>query len=367
MKELCIDARMLLASGIGTYLRNLLPLLKKGNFHIQLIVNRETIQKVPWVSHFELIKLHAPIYSLQEQIQLPLKIPRCDLFWSPHYNIPLLPIAAKNRLVTIHDAYHLAFRKQLTWPQKIYAATVMKWAVSCSRKVITVSEFSKQEICHRTKLALDKITVIHPGVDHKQFPMVEDGLSSIARVRYRLPPQYLLFVGNVKPHKNLQGLLQAFLHAGDALANYHLVVVGKRRDFYHADLLSEELAQDERLKERVHFLDFVEQEYLPSLYRLASATIIPSLYEGFGSPAVEAMSSGSPLAVSNVASLPEVCGDAAVYFDPHQIEDIARVLVSLLRQPQLLHDMKEKGYAHSRKFCWEKCAEQHLRVMEEMC
>jgi len=121
------------------------------------------------------------------------------------------------------------------------------------------------------------------------------------------------------------------------------------------------------MQQKIFFLDYVIDEDLPSLYRLATATIFPSLYEGFGSPAVEAMSAGSPLAVSRVASLPEVCGEAAVYFDPHRPEDIARVLLQLASHPQLLHTLKEEGVKRSHLFSWERCAEEHIRVMEATC
>ncbi|HEY5236346.1 MAG TPA: hypothetical protein VIJ14_09225, partial [Rhabdochlamydiaceae bacterium] len=108
MKEICIDVRMAFHSGIGTYIRNIVSLLKDGPFKIKLIVNAEIIKKWPALASFDLISTSAPLYSIQEQMQLPFLIPSCDVFWTPHYNIPLFPIRAKKRVTTIHDVYHLA-------------------------------------------------------------------------------------------------------------------------------------------------------------------------------------------------------------------------------------------------------------------
>ncbi len=367
MHDLCIDARMLLSSGIGTYLRSLLPFIAKSSFRLRLIVNKTLVEQLPWLSRFSLEILEAPIYSFTEQLQLPALVGHCDLFWSPHYNIPLLRLRARKRLVTIHDVNHLVFRKNLSLAQRFYAHVVMRQAVKRSAHVITNSEFSKKELCKYIHAPADKITAMHLGVDVKRFFIEDDGRGAEIKKRYRLPDKYFLFVGNLKPHKNLAGLIRAYRIAGDQLKDFPLMVVGKKEGFLQADSESQQLIEQFALHGEIRFLDFVPEEDLPSLYRLATATIFPSLYEGFGLPAIEAMSAGSPLAVSNVASLPEVCGDAALYFDPHQPEDIARMLIQLATHPQLLLTLKEKGIAHSQKFCWEKCASEHLQVMERLC
>lgn len=367
MKELCIDARMMLSSGIGTYLRNLVVRLAQGPFRLHLIVTKEIVKSVPWLAQFDLIISSLPIYSIEEQIQLPFLIPKCDLFWSPHYNVPFLPIRAKHRLVTIHDVNHLALAGDFSLLQRIYAKRMMKTALKRSRKVITVSNFSKKEICKYLKAKPEKIEVIHPGVDHNFFFPHEDGQSTQVKRKFKLPDSYFLFIGNVKPHKNVSGLIKGFWHVIDALDDTHLVIIGKKEGFLRGDQHSEELAKHLKLQERVHFLGHVEEEYLPSLYRMSLATVFPSFYEGFGLPAIEAMCSGSPLAVSNVASLPEVCGDAAVYFDPHRPEEIGEVLKQLKVRQELSRELKEKGLKRSREFCWDKSAAAHLQIFEEIC
>ena len=157
---LVIDFRMHKASGIGTYIKSLLPFLVE-NFEIVLLGNRDEIVSYEWSKSVKVIKCECKIYSIKEQLELPLKIPKCDIFWSPHYNIPILPIRAKFRVVTIHDAFHLAFYDTLNFMQKIYAKTIFNQALSRSDVVFSVSEFSRIEILKYTKT--DKNIFIVPN------------------------------------------------------------------------------------------------------------------------------------------------------------------------------------------------------------
>ncbi|MBU6447086.1 MAG: glycosyltransferase family 1 protein, partial [Verrucomicrobia bacterium] len=191
MRDLCIDARMAFSSGIGTYIRELLPFLQSA-FRLILLVDR------PWREGCEQILFNAPIYSVQEQIQYPFKIPPCDLFWSPHYNVPLLPIRAKKRIVTIHDACHFVFG---SFAEKTYAKWVMGKALQ-SHRAITVSQFSKKEI--EKRFGPTHLTVIPIGVNRERFSPQPP--SESVRQKMGLPPKFALFVGSHKPHKNLQRL-----------------------------------------------------------------------------------------------------------------------------------------------------------------
>lgn len=143
MKSVCVDARMLGPCGIGAYIDNIIPFLKGSPFHFQMLVKPEDQNRFKELGWLETIPLNAPIYSITEQLKLAVAIPPCDLFWSPHYNIPILPIPAAKRLVTIHDAYHLAYYKTLNPLQKIYVKVMVRAAVQLSDRVLTVSHFSK--------------------------------------------------------------------------------------------------------------------------------------------------------------------------------------------------------------------------------
>ncbi|MBX7066582.1 MAG: glycosyltransferase family 4 protein [Parachlamydiales bacterium] len=314
MIDLCIDARMAFSSGIGTYIREIVPLLNE-HFRVVLLVDQLDRE---WCKGFDQILFNSPIYSIQEQLKYPFKVPKCDLFWSPHYNVPLLPIRAKKRIVTIHDACHLVFG---SFVEKTYARYVMKNALRAD-KVITVSYFSKQEI--ERFFEFGDLTVIPIGVNTKRFHPKE--ASEAVRQKYQLPEKFVLFVGSRKAHKNLERLKKV----------KDLVAVGPgiRR---------------------------VDDEDLPVLYSMAEVFVFPSLYEGFGLPPLEAMSCGCPTAVSKAASIPEVCGDASVYFDPMNVEEIMQAIEKAKKR-----EFVEKGLERVKRFDWKKTAEKHMRLFEEV-
>jgi glycosyltransferase involved in cell wall biosynthesis len=336
---ICIDARMISAGGIGTYIRNIIPLLP---FPLLLIVHPDAATLYPWLSRHNLLLCTSPIYSAQEQIVLPRLIPRCALYWSPHFNIPLLPIRAKKRLTTIHDTYHLTHHTRLKTIEKWYAKLLYGAAVRLSEQIITVSEFSRMELEHHITACKNKISAIHHGVDPLRFPLTHEQRE-----------KYILFVGNVKPHKNIKRLIQAFkLLLQNGLAGYKLVIAGKIDGFFHGEELNKEPFVD--------ILGQVSDNVLQQLYQKASVCVLPSLYEGFGLPAIEAMRAGCPLVVSNIPSLVEICGTCATYVDPHSIEDIARGIQAALIRPT------EPGFERSRAFSWEKSAAAHTKIINQL-
>jgi glycosyltransferase involved in cell wall biosynthesis len=327
MIDFCIDVRMAFSSGIGTYIREVVPLLK--GFRVILLVDKVGRS---WCKELEQIAFDAPIYSIKEQLLYPLKIPSCDLFWSPHYNIPLLPIRAKKRVATIHDACHLIFGSKT---EKIYAKWVMGKALKKSNEVITVSQFSKREI--ERLVGKGNLHPIPIGVNLQRFVRVKE--SERVRKKYQLPKRYVLFVGNQKPHKNIDGLERAFTKAH--VPGLELVVAGK----------GTRMGQ-------------VEDQDLPALYSMAEAFVFPSFYEGFGLPPLEAMSCGCPTAVSNAASIPEVCGDASLYFNPSSDEEMAEAIVRAVENPEPLI---KKGFERVKQFDWEICAKTHIELFEKVC
>lgn len=325
MIDLCIDVRMAFSSGIGTYIREIVPFLKQ--FRVTLLVDKLGHE---WCKEFEQIVFDAPIYSIKEQALYPLKVPRCDLFWSPHYNVPLLPIRAKKRIATIHDVCHLVFGSPL---EKLYAKFVMGRAHR-SDKVITVSQFSKKEI--ERFLGKGNLEVIPIGVNRDRFTRKKANAS--LREKYQLPKRFVLFVGNQKPHKNINGLVRAF--AKVKVPDLELVLVGK----------GTRIGQ-------------VEDQDLPAFYSMAEAFVFPSFYEGFGLPPLEAMSCGCPTVVSNAASMPEVCGDASLYFNPSNDDEIAAAIEKAVAHPQRLIEM---GLERVKQFNWKETAERHMRIFEEV-
>ncbi|HEY4255016.1 MAG TPA: glycosyltransferase family 1 protein [Chlamydiales bacterium] len=367
MKELCIDARMLSKGGIGTYIRNLLPGLKASSFRLKVLIHQEAIAKEKWLQEYDLIFVKAGIYSVQEQIELPLRIPSVDLFFSPHYNIPLAPIRAKKRVVTIHDVFHLAFSSTLSWPERMYARQVIHQATRRSEAIITDSNFSASEICKYTKVSNKKIEVIHLGADRKLFRRADRNEILEVLQKYLLGQKYFLFVGNLKPHKNLTNLVLAMKEFCNTVSkDFSLVIVGAAEGMKNVDSGSQTYKQFPELQGKVHWLSKVPNEDLSALYQSAEGFIFPSYYEGFGLPALEAMSCGCPVIASSTASLPEVCGSAALYIDPHNPREITAAMQQLADNHALKQRLIEQGYKNLGRFDWTSTVAQHIELFEKI-
>lgn len=357
---LVIDFRMHKASGIGTYIKSLMSFLV-DKFEVILLGNKAEIEKYAWSKSVKVIKCKSKIYSIKEQLELPLKIPKCDIFWSPHYNIPILPIRAKFRVVTIHDAFHLAFYDTLNFIQKIYAKTILNQALSRSDIALSVSNFSRSEILKYTKT--DKnIFIVPNAIDERRFNNHCDSaiLEAVAR-EYKLPENFILFVGNVKPHKNLKNLLFAL-----DKTELNLVIVGKKDGFITSDSDILETIEKNNLTERIFFTGYVKDADIAAIYNLAKLFVFPSLYEGFGIPPIEAQACGCPVVCSNAASLPEVCGDSVLYFDPHNVEDIRSKIQAVLNDENLRNELCVKGFENIKRFSWERSAKQIIEIMENL-
>lgn len=373
MKDITIDIRMLHSSGIGTYIRNLVPKIISAyaDVNFNLLGDKSELQKFDWAGrkNVSLVDCNSPVYSITEQLELFRRIPgNTTLFWSPHYNIPLAPIRAKKRLLTIHDVFHLAFFDRLNFRQKAYAKLMLNSAVRLSDKIVTVSNFSKSEIMKYTKVIDNKITVIHNGINVDRFkPLNQTDLTNV-RVKFGLPEKFILFVGNVKPHKNLKRLLGAYEKLyKQGLKDYYLVIVGKKEGFITGDSGIFGIIKDNpSLREKVLFTGFLENNDLSAVYNAASLLVFPSLYEGFGLPPFEAMSCGCPTVVSNAASLPEVCGDAAYYVDPYSIENIADGIYKVLNDNHLRQELISKGRERTKLFSWGNSIKEHIKVFEEV-
>ncbi|MBC5992111.1 glycosyltransferase family 4 protein [Pontibacter sp. SD6] len=360
---------MINASGIGVYLQNILPYLTK-HFQVYFIGIKADIKHFEWATPNRIIEVNSGIYSIKEQLELPLAVPKCDIFWSPHYNVPLLPIKAKIRIVTIHDTYHLAFSNNLSPLQKIYSKILFKGASTLSDKIITVSRFSENEIYKYTAAKETSVTSIHNGVDKTLFNIKDSQVTGhrLASLYPLLPSKYLLYIGNVKPHKNLSSLVKAFASLNNKIGNdIGLVIVGKKSGFITGDNeLIELIETDSFLKSNVFFTGHVPEKHLPILYAEASIFVFPSIYEGFGLPPLEAMSCGCPVLASDAASIPEICGEAAMYFSPHDTEDLSKKIQLLLTNNKLREEMKAKGLKQALLYDWETTAEKHIAVFNNV-
>jgi len=363
-----IDARKLHDFGIGTYIRNLLRQLARFDRQTEFVVfcrpeDRETLGSLG--ENFRPVEETARNYSIAEQVKIPLAIRRegVTLFHAPHYVLPWL--VQCRSVVTIHDCIHLMFPQYL--PNRLalqYARTSISLAARRATRVLTVSESSKRDILRFVDTDSSRIHVIYNAYDERfgVEPREEDVVR--VRERYQLHDEFVLYAGNVKPHKNLERLIIAFdLVRKRGLDHLKLVLIGDEISRY-ASL--RRAVHQHQLHKYVRFLGYLPEETLAVMYRLAGVFAFPSLYEGFGLPPLEAMASGTPVVTSNVSSLPEVAGDAAILVDPHDPQAIADGISRLLTDEKLRRDLRMKGLARARQFSWEDSVRRVHAIYQEV-
>lgn len=356
--RIAIDARKLHDFGIGTYVRNLLQefaRLSTADTYV-LICRPEDVGFVKALGpRFEPWPDTSANYSIREQLTVPLDLRRAkvDLFHAPHYVVS--PFITCPVVVTIHDCIHLRFPQYL--PSRmahLYARTFMSIAARRARRIITVSQASSDDIQHYLHAPASKIEVIHNGLDARYLlPPDEDSMANV-RERFILNAPFILYAGNIKPHKNVERLIDAFaMLREDGHQDLKLLIIGDELSKYPG---IRRLVHRHHLRAHVRFLGFVPDATLAALYRLASIFVFPSLFEGFGFPPLEAMASGTPVVTSNVSSLPEVVGDAALLVDPLNPAAIAGAMARVLSEPSLRRDLIAKGYTRARAFSWTEAA-----------
>ena len=358
-----IDARMLESTGIGTYLKRLLRNIAviDNEFQFEVICRDPTSLNGLSSEKFGLVPGKAKIYSAREHWEISRLARGADLLHCPHYNIPYF---YRGRLVvTIHDLTHLVHRDYL--PNRaayMYARLVLATAASRSKIIITDSQFSKKSIQERLHVPADKIRVIYLGLpDGSATSSLSPDLRRLGEMGIRGP--YVLFVGLLKPHKNVQGLIHAYARLSQVVRNrYQLVIVGNKDRSYPG---LERLGREMSLAGSLVFTGFVSDIDLESLYCGASLFVLPSLNEGFGLPALEAMAHGVPVIASDRASLPEVVGTAGILVDPTDPQALANIMERVLSDEALRLELIESGRERVKLFSARESALQHLEVYRE--
>jgi len=291
-----------------------------------------------------------------------LRRERPDVYHAPHYVLPAL--VGCRSVVTIHDCIHLMFPQYL--PNKAayaYARASMWAAARRSDRILTVSEASKRDILHLFNVKPEKIVVVYNAIDEHFSATPSDEHVARVRERYQLDHKFVLYVGNIKPHKNLVRLIEAFSQLRRTHDDLKLLIIGDEISKLPA---LRRAVHSHKLHKYVRFLGYLKDDTLTVLYRLASVFVFPSLYEGFGLPPLEAMASGTPVVTSNVSSLPEVTGDAAVLVDPYDVESIEDGMRRVIDDPKLADELRAKGLKRAREFSWAHSVEKTQRVYREV-
>jgi glycosyltransferase involved in cell wall biosynthesis len=356
--KIAIDVRKWSDYGIGTYVRNLvrhLARLDRETTYFLFCDAADAATLRDLAQNFVPVVDDSAAYGIKEHFSIPLKLKRlgADLLHSPHYVRPLLCPTAS--VVTVHDCIHLLFPQYL--PSRLhysYAHFMLGQAVRKSARVFTVSEASRADILRFYPDAdPERIQVVPNAIDPAilETPSPEE----MARVdeRYQLRGRFVLYAGNIKPHKNLDRLIAAFgqLKQRPAHEDVKLLIIGEDVARYGSLRRSMEAAG---VRQDVRFFGFVPERTLAALYRRASVFAFPSLYEGFGLPPLEAMACGTPVVTSRISSLPEVTGGAALLVDPYSVDDIADGLERVLGDQTFADELRRKGRLRAASFSWER-------------
>jgi len=370
-KRIGIDARMYgyAQTGIGNYIRHLLEYIfendKTNEFVIFLMPEEFDNFNTP-NERVKKVKVDSRWYGWKEQLLFPLSIYKenLDLMHFTHFNSPILYF--KKSIVTIHDItpYFFPGHKMKSPIRKAGFRLVFSSSVRKAKKVIAVSNSTKNDILKYFKIKEEKIEVVYEGVDG-QFKVTEDGAAlKNLKQKYGIKKPFLFYTGVWRNHKNLVGLVKAFALLRKEYALDISMVLGGKEDPYYPEV--RKTWKELGLEEDIIRIGFIEQKELPLFYDAAYAFIIPSFYEGFGLIGLEAMACGTPVISSDRTSLPEILGDAAIYFNPNDPQDMAKKIHMVFNDKKLYNELIKKGTKQVKKYSWNRMGWETLELYRKI-
>lgn len=360
-----IDGRMLYGSGIGRCLREIIReiISIERNIEISLYGNfddyRRYLEEYS-VSGSKIIfrEDKTSIYSIGEQVigsMISLKDKSSDVFYYPHYNLPF--IVNKNSVFTIHDFTQFKFPEYFGKNKVKIARLVLNNAVKKAKKIIAVSKSTLYDFYYYFPEYKGKAEVIYNSVS-KKFKVLEDKEKRDFLVKNKFG-RYILFIGNNKPHKNISGLINSFARIKKEFEGFKLVIIS-------SGFTPDALLVEDKIKEDIFVVDEASDDELAYYYNCAFMFILPSFYEGFGLPVIEAMACGCPVITSNVSSLPEVGGNAVLYVNPYDIDSFTNGIRKLISNSNLRNNLIKKGTDRAKLFSWENTAGKYLEVFRNI-
>ncbi len=351
--------------GVSVYTLSLLKhfaQIAKEQFQFRIYLKKSPNDLLPPESdYFKYKVIHGKFFWSQIFLPYHLYIKRdIDVFFSPaHYTPRLCPTPL---VVTIHDLSYLYYPDEFLRKDLYKLQHWTKHAIEQSAKIIAVSKNTKRDIMKHYQVPEDKIEVIYNGFEKSVLKNSRLNEEETLKNYNLQPTTYLLYVGTLQPRKNILTLIDAFHKLWKQIQTYKLVIVGKKGWLYEEIFTK---VQELNLQEQVVFTDYLPDDQLVALYKNAFCFILPSLYEGFGIPVLEAMSFSCPVITSFASSLPEIGGDACLYFDPHSSDDLVEKIQRLRDDTALRKDLIKKGRERIKQFSWEKCADETLNVIQQ--
>lgn len=288
---------------------------------------------------------------------------KLDVFHSPASTIPLA--YTKNSIVTIHD---LAIYQKKSWfPQQIFATrVVVPSSLKRAKRIISVSNYTKQDLVKIFKVPEERVTVIYNGVDIKNSERKSaETRREFLKNKFGINQSFILFIGTIQPRKNIMGIISAFdrLRGSSVFEDYQLVIAGKK-GWDNDDVFK--AIRKFGLTKKIIFTGYITSEDKSLLMKNASLFVFPSFYEGFGLSILEAQKVGTPVITSDITSMPEIADQAALLVDPYSVDEISKAIKKALTDQELCDSLIKKGYNNAAKFSWEKCARETLEVYKEV-
>jgi glycosyltransferase involved in cell wall biosynthesis len=285
---------------------------------------------------------------------------RLALLHSPDF-IP--PLGGRFRsVITIHDLNFIHFPEFLTPDSTRYYGQIHR-AVERADHIITDSNWTREDVIHQLKVSPERVTTVYLAAKPVYRPITDRQEVRRVAMSYGLPSDFIIFVGTLEPRKNVPTLLKALYHLRQRAYAVHLTIVG-RKGWLYEEIFS--TLTQLKLTEQVHFLENVPDKDLARLYNAAHCLTLPSHYEGFGLPPLEAMACGTPVIISDRASLPEVVGDAGLLIDPDSPEALSEALARVLDDSELRAELSQRGLIRAREFSWAKAAHQTMAVYDQV-
>ncbi len=306
--------------------------------------------------------LKIPTKLLWDQIGIPLLARRekLDLIFNPKFSVPLL--TKRKTVFVMHGMEWFVYPEVYKWGDVHYVKLAMPLYCKKADKIIAVSHLVETDMIKYMKVNKDKIKVIYEGYNKIFKPVNSNEFLNIIRNKYKLPGEFILYVGDIFPSKNFGRLVTAFNNLQRKI-NIPLVVAGRKRWKYEDDM---NLIEKFNLKNKILFVGRVPQKDLVGFYNLAKMLVFPSLDEGFGLPVIEAFACGCPVIASGTGALPEVGGHAAYYIDPYNVYEIEKAMFEVLTNKSLRQSLIENGFEQAKKFSWENNVNQTLKLFNDM-
>jgi glycosyltransferase involved in cell wall biosynthesis len=356
-------------TGNETYVRGLLHALPQiqgsDRFDYAAIALAPALlfEQLSYRDNIEVVRIRPSSSFIRIPFSMPLLASRARLALL-HVTYVAPPVCPCPTVVSVHDIAYKLFPEYFPARVRLMLSLLVPLSMRRAAHVLTLSMCAKQDIVTHYEIPESKVSIVRAGVG-PQFQVLSDpDRLAAVKARYGIEGEFILAVGNLQPRKNIRRLIQAYSQLPALVQNRFRLVIAGQALWQHSDIYL--AAGEYGVQDRITFTGYVADADLPPLYNAATLFVYPSLYEGFGLPILESMACGTPVVTSNVSSLPEVAGEAALLVDPTDVQEIALKMAQALQDRQLAHDLSEQGIERARTFSWHETARRTLEVYEQV-